>query len=308
MKCSPMLTKIGNKSDLSKKGYLFEPKVDGIRAICYKNKKIKLINRKNKDITYQYPEFNFIKQIHTKSCVLDGEIIVYDKKGKPNFNLLQKRQLEKPLLIKTRCKEYPATYVVFDILMKNGKSLVHLPLNERKKILDKTITDNNQIQKIYFTKNGKKLWKEIIKKGLEGVVAKDETSKYSCGTRSSIWLKIKDLKTIDCIILGFTQGKRIISSLALGVYAKGKLKYIGSVGTGFSFNFLKDLHKTLLKLKVKKPPVEYVGTKKINWVKPKLVCEIKYLEITKDDKLRTPVFLWMREDKKPKECTLETQK
>lgn len=308
MRYAPMLAKIGKISDLSKQDYMYEPKLDGTRAICYKNDTITLINRRGRDLTSVYPELVFIKNIDAKSCVLDGEIVIYDQKGIPNFNVLQKRdQLSNKLLIELRSEQYPATYVVFDILMKNGKSLVNLPLIERKKILADTVKDGRFIQKIFFSDNGKRLWKEVIKIKMEGVMAKLRSGKYFPGVRVSQWLKIKNLKTIDCIIVGFTQKKRIISALALGVYCKGKLTYIGKVGTGFTYDFLEDLHKKLVKLKAKKASVEYVGRENINWVKPELVCEVKYLELSKDNKLRAPSFIMLREDKIPKECILEDQ-
>jgi bifunctional non-homologous end joining protein LigD len=222
--------------------------------------------------------------------------------------LLQRRdRLGNKLLIQERSKTSPATYVVFDILMKNGKNLTNLPLNKRKKILDKTIINGNGLEKIFFVKDCKKLWKEITKRRLEGVVAKLEKSKYLSGIRNPAWIKIKHEKTIDCIIIGFTQGKRIISSLALGVYHKKKLIYIGKVGTGFGYTFLEDLYKQLKKIKIKKPPAFIAETKNIQWVKPQLVCEVKYLEITKDKKLRIPIFLRIRDDKKPRECTFKSQ-
>lgn len=304
----PMLAKIGSKEDLNKKGYIFEPKLDGTRAICYKNKEIKLINRRNRDITFRYPEFDFSKNINAKSCVLDGEIIIYDKNGNPNFNLLQSReQLDKKLLIELRSKEFPATYVVFDILYKNKKDLTNLPLIERKRILRNTIKESKYIQTIFYTLNGKDLWREVTKRKLEGVMAKNISSKYSAGERSADWLKIKFLKSIDCIIVGYTQERRIISALALAVYDKGKLIYIGRVGTGFTEEFLQNLLEQLRPLQIKNAPVKYLGKEKINWVKPELVCEVKFLEISKDNILRAPVFLRMRNDKPAKECTLREQ-
>jgi len=306
MKYAPMLAKVGDKKGLSKKGFIFEPKLDGTRALCYKNKELKFINRRNTNITHRYPEFKFAENINAKSCILDGEIIVYDKKGNPDFNLLQKReQLDKKLLIELRSGQYPATYVVFDILKKDGKDLTRLPLSKRKEILQKTVQDSKTTEKIFWTTNGKKLWKEITKRKLEGVMAKKKDSKYYAGKRTPAWLKIKFLKTIDCIIVGYTQEKRVISALALAIYDEGRLKYIGRVGTGFTTNFLQQLHDKLKKSKTKKVPVKYTGSKKIQWVKPEYVCEVRYLEISKDKKLRAPAFLRMRYDKPPKECVLQ---
>jgi len=291
-----MNARIGSIKDLNKPDdFIYEPKMDGIRALCHTNSDIKLISRNNINLTPKYPELDFRKNIKAKTCVLDGEIVAYNKKGNPEFNLLQ--------------LGHAAHYVVFDILSKDGKDLTHLPLSERKVILDKTVIDGSNIEKIFFTHDGKALWRIALKKKLEGVMAKEFSAQYYSGLRSSVWLKIKSFNTLDCIIIGYTSGKRIISSLALGIYDSQKnLKYIGKVGTGFSFEFLDKLYSKLTKLRVKKSPLEYeIKEKDINWVSPKLVCEVKYVEITRDVKLRSPVFLRLRTDKTPAECILSDQ-
>ncbi len=307
---TPMLCKLGDKEDISKKDFIFEPKLDGTRAICYyQNKKIKLINRRNNNITHRYPEFKFGKNINAKNCILDGEIIVYDKKGNPSFKLLQRRdQLSKSFLIDIRSHQFPATYIVFDILMKNSKDLKKLPLSERKKILANTIAPSKTIDDIPYTSNGKELWKKIKKRNLEGVIGKKQDSMYYPGKRTSDWIKIKFLKTIDCVIVGYTSEKRKISALAVAVYDKVKLRYIGRVGTGFTEKFLEELYEKLKPLETKKPSVSYPGKKNIIWVKPKIVCEVRYLEFSKDKVImRAPAFLRLRNDKKPKDCTLKEQ-
>ncbi|VVB74201.1 DNA ligase [Candidatus Tiddalikarchaeum anstoanum] len=302
----PMLAQLGVKEDLTKEGFIYEPKLDGTRAVCYFNdKKIKLINRRDRDITYRYPELIFDKNLSAKSCVLDGELVVFNEKGNPDFHLLQTReQVDKKDLIESRSKTRPATYVVFDIIEKDGKLLVNLPLVERKRILNDTVKDGAYIRKIVYTKEGVKLWKEVTKRKLEGVMAKIETSKYSVGVRADTWIKIKFLKTIDAIIVGYTSEKRVISALVIAAYENDKLRYIGRVGTGFTESFLKSLRTELDKLIIKNPPVTYSGNKNIVWVKPELICEVRYLELSKDKIMRAPAFLRMRTDKKLKECTL----
>lgn len=302
----PMLAKVGSKELFNKEGFIYEPKLDGTRAVCYYNNgKIKLINRRGRNITKRYPEFNFKKNIKADSCILDGEIVIYNDEGNPDFNLLQRREhIEKEIMIQLRSKQYPATYVVFDIIKLNNEDLTNKHLLKRKDILEKTVSDNDIIQKIFYTTRGESLWNVVRKRNIEGVIAKKKNSKYESDKRSSQWLKIKFLKTIDCIIIGYTQEKRIISALALGVYDKGKLRYVGRVGTGFTEKFLKELKEQLTKLEAKKPPVSYESSKDIKWVKPKLICEVKYLELTKDKQLRAPSFKSLRNDKPLKECIL----
>lgn len=304
----PMLCKLGSKADLALKDYIYEAKVDGTRAMVYVNKGLVLINRRNKDITYRYPEFNFRKAIKAKSAVLDGEIVCYNEKGLPDFNLLQRReQLEKAYLIEVRAEQIPATLVVFDILEKDGQSLTSLPLKERKKILEQTIIPNERLELMFYTRNGKKLWKKIVKFDIEGVVAKSLNSPYYQGMRTNAWIKIKNMKTIDCIIVGWTEEIRALSALLLACYSQGKLKYVGKVGTGFSEETINYLLPKLKQLETKKPQIKHAGMGKIHWVKPRLVAEVKYLQLTKDKILRVPVFLRLREDKPAKECVLEEQ-
>jgi DNA ligase D-like protein (predicted ligase) len=308
MKYQPMLCKLGDKKDLGKKNYIYEAKVDGTRAVLHANREIILINRRNRNITHRYPEFSFRKNIKAESAVLDGEIVCYNEKGLPDFNLLQRReQLEKRYLIEVRAEQIPATFIVFDILEKDGKKLISLPLKKRKQILRQTIKPGPRLELMVFTDNGKKLWKQARNLDMEGVVAKKLDSKYLLGKRTRDWIKIKNMKTIDCIIVGYTREIRQISAFALACYSNKKLKYVGRVGTGFTESFIKQLLPKLEKLKTGRQIVEYRGKHKIQWVKPELVAEIKYLQITKDKILRVPVFLRLRDDKPPKDCILEEQ-
>jgi bifunctional non-homologous end joining protein LigD len=296
MKLSVMNAKIGDQSLLNKAGYIYEPKLDGYRALCYVNKTITLISRNGKDITSNYPELTGMrKNIKAKSCILDGEIVAYDEQGNPSFSLLQRQRT--------------ANYIVFDILMKDGELLIDKPLIERKKILEDTVIDGNRIQKILYTNDGVALWHEIKKRHLEGIMAKETEGLYYPGRREKTWLKIKMTNTIDCIIVGYIQGTRIISSLALALYDESKkLRYIGTVGTGFKEQFLIHLFHALEMIKVSVPPVVNPPKNKfIQWVKPTLVGEIKYLEFTRSMILRAPVFLRLRTDKKPQECTFIDQ-
>ena len=297
MKYKAELCKIGSQDDLEREGYLYEPKLDGIRALCEVTPKtVQFFTRNGNDVTAQYPELNFRSRIKAKQCILDGEIVIYDAEGKPDFNLWQMRKQH----------EHKATYVVFDILSKDGKSLLKKPLYERKKILEETIQETKRLELIPFSLNGKKLWKIVSKLGLEGVIAKKIESVYKPDKRSTDWLKVKFADTADCVIVGYTQKKREVSSLALGMYKKGTLYYIGKVGTGFSTKDIETLHPKLETLETDEPPVANPGRlRTVQWVKPKLVAEIKYVELTKAEHLRAPVFLRLRPDKKPKECTFK---
>lgn len=307
MRYKPMLASVGIKEDLNRKGYLYEPKLDGTRAICYKNNKLDFINWRGRNISSRYPELTFLKNIDANNCVLDGEIIIYNEKGNPDFNLLQRReQISNKTKIALRSTEFPATYVIFDILSKNGKDLTQKSLRERKNILQKTVKESKRMQTIFYTKNGESLWKVIEQRKIEGVMAKTLSGLYEPGHRSASWLKIKFFKTIDCIILGYTKGRRIISSLSLGAYENDELIYIGKVGTGFTEKSMEILYKYLKK--IEKSDIKKIKAKalpaNVQMVKPKYVCEVKYLELSKDKKLRFPIFLRLRKDKSFRECIL----
>lgn len=194
---SPMLASAGNLTDLKKQDYLFEPKMDGVRGICYVNESIRIYSRNGRDITYQYPEFNWRKSVKAKECILDGEIVVYSTDSKPSSSLWKYRNaLSDPERILTESRLKPATYVVFDILMKNGKKLTSLTIEERKKILEKTIQQINGLEKMIYFEDGESLFTQIVVMGIEGVVAKAKGSKYRPGKRSQSWKKIKNIDYI----------------------------------------------------------------------------------------------------------------
>lgn len=300
-----MLSHLGKKDWLGKKNYIFELKLDGFRIILYKDKdKIELLNKKGTDKTQEYPELQKLaKFIKPKSCVLDGEVIIYDENGMPSFNLMQKRNLRTKFSI-----SQPVTYVAFDILEIDGKKLVDLPLFERKKILHDSIIEDKLIELPVETENGKALWKEVVKRRLEGVIAKKKDSLYHIGTRSWDWVKIKNLNTADVVIVGYTSDKRSVSSLAMALYRNGKLEYIGKVGTGFNEQMLYRLKEMFLKLESRKIPVANdPKDKDIRWLKPELVAEVEYLHVTHDNLFRAPAFKGLRDDKPVKECTWEEQ-
>lgn len=304
-KYAPMLAMNGTQEDLTRKDLIFEPKLDGYRVIVYVDTEVRLVSRNDIDMTDKFPEMEGIRDaIKAKSCVLDGELICYDKDGNPRFDLIQGRsQLGSSMIINIKAHDNPATIVVFDVLEYNGTSLVDTSLLERKKVLDKIIGKSDRIVTVPYTTDGKKMWKEIVKRDAEGVMAKELESHYYPGKRKDVWIKIKQYETADCVVIGYTQERRLISSLALGVYnKKGELVYVGNVGTGFTEAVQKELYKKLYPLHEN---IAIEGNTKlsgIKWVKPVVVVEVKYLEFTKDKKLRHVSFLRIRTDKKAEDC------
>lgn len=309
MKYKPMLAKIGTQKLLDDKKLIFEPKLDGYRALCQFNGACyKLYSRRGIDITDQFPELNIGDRIHAKNCILDGEIISYNKKGFPDFRFIEGRsELNNQDEIKEKVKNHPATYAVFDILTKDGKSLLKKPFVERRKILGKTVSPSKRVELLRSTHDGKKLFAYAKKHKLEGVMAKDPQGVYSPGKRTKAWQKVKLMKSVECVIVGYTQEKKLISSLALGLYDKNKkLIYVGRVGTGFSETKIKELYPKLLKNRaIKSATVDEPKIKGLIFVKPKLVAEVRYLEMTPTGSLRHVSYLHYRDDKKPQSCTMD---
>ncbi len=284
-----MLAASGTQAVLTSHEYFFEPKLDGYRALCRKKGgSLRFISRANRDITHEFPDLAFADQIKA-DCVLDGEIIIYDERGNPSFALLHSRLQH----------GRTPTYVAFDILELEGRDLHALPLSKRRLILAGVVEEGGRLQVMPSTQDGAKLWDIVTARHLEGVIAKKKESMYLRG-RSCQWLKIKCELTVDCIIVGYRTKTRHIASLALGLYDHGQLTYIGQVGTGFTEPFLEELARMFI------PSSNgVVLPKDVNHVVPNKVCEVRYLEYTRAHRLRAPVFVRMRNDKPPEECTID---
>lgn len=307
MKCiKPMLARLGTRADLEREGYVFEPKLDGIRATCtLDGGEQRLFNRSCRDVSARYPEFDFADAVEAERCVLDGEIVLYNKSGNPDFSALMKRHLGTGGI---RGPDRAIRFAAFDILRKDGADLTTRPLIERKEVLRSTIGAHPHLEYIVYTRASKKLWDFVEERSLEGVIAKRADSRYEEGRRSSNWLKVKAFDTIDAVIIGYTSDKRAVSSLAVAVYDHDELRFIGKVGTGMSAADIKALHEKLAPERTSTPPCECpAGYKDIQWVQPRYVAEIRYLEFGTQGMLRNPSFLRLRNDKTPEECRIETQ-
>ncbi len=307
----PMLARTGELSDLERDDFIWEPKLDGTRALVYKHAgKVRILNRRKRWIEFRYPELATLpERVLPESCILDGEIVVFDRSGKPDFRSLQERDhQEEPVRIELLSRLKPATLVVFDILVLNGEDLFEKPLLERKRLLQENVVEGEGLKICYYTREGKRLWEVALRMGLEGIMGKRDGSAYQPGIRSSDWVKLKAVKTMDCVILGYTpgEGKRSehFGALALGAYGGGELKFMGKVGTGFDEHILRELTRLLKARETTSSPVKSIPPYEVRWVRPELVCEVKYLEITPDLKLRAPSFRRLRFDKAPEECEL----
>ena len=292
--------------------WLFEIKWDGIRSICFiDNETVRLQSRTGISCERQYPELSVIaNQIAASQAVLDGEIAVLNEKGISTFALIQPRIANSdPNSIAHMARRTPVTLFVFDLLYLDGYDLRQVPLIERKRILQSILGPSPVLRySEHFVNNGEAMLEAARENGLEGIVAKCATSAYE-SKRSRDWLKMKVVSQQEFIICGFTEGERdYFSSLVLGLYEKGKLIYVGNVGTGFDNKTLETIYRKIEPLITSRAPFTYTGRfpGAVTWVRPEVVCEIKFGSWTEDAKLRAPVFIALRPDVDPKECVRET--
>lgn len=290
------------------KEWIYEIKYDGYRTLAYcEYGKTKLVSRNGIDFSKKFsPIASTLGDFsQTHSFVLDGETVVFDEEGRSNFSLLQKE-------IKKKGNAF--CFVVFDILALDGQDLRDEKLSKRKEILKKLIknTKNNVIFSDFVKKEGQKTFEVAKKLGLEGIVAKDINSPY-LGTRNLDWRKIKCRQSSEFVVGGFVTSdeNKDLSSILIGAYLGKKLKFVGKVGTGFDDLQRKELNKKFSQIASKKCPFENASVvdtnKKIVWIKPKIVVQIEYAEITPFGSLRQPSFLGLRVDKEPKDCVWEKQ-
>lgn len=301
----PMLARPA-EAPFSSEDWLFEVKWDGIRAISYVREGLSIRSRNQKELIDTFPELNELKDL-TRNTVMDGEIVVM-KDGRPDFQaLIQRKQNTRPGDIRYMSARFPATYVIFDILEKDGEELLEVPLIERKRILKDSVREGKfAVLSIFVENTGEAYYRAAMEKGIEGIMAKKKQSAYEPGKRSSNWLKMKREKTCDCVIFGYTEGEgdreSTFGSLVLGLYDDAVPVFIGKVGTGFSQEAREHLKSALDAYKVDTGVDE---DREITWLRPELVCEVGYQSITDDGKLRIPVFKRLREEKDPLECTID---
>jgi bifunctional non-homologous end joining protein LigD len=295
-KVRPMLATLIEKP-FHKPGWVNEEKYDGYRLIAYKDGDwVMLLSRNDKDRTGTFAEISeAIRKLPARSLVLDGEAVVFDRKGISRFQLLQ--QGGKNL-----------RFAVFDCLYVNGDDLRKEALKVRRRAMEGALTGQEKLfPSRRLAANGLVAFEQAKKRGLEGMVAKEEAGIYIEG-RSKKWLKCKVHQEEEFVIGGYTapEGQRAhFGALLLGAYDGAELRYVGKVGTGFSKSTLESLHAAFRGLVRERaafvdPPRE----RDVTYIEPKLVAQIAFQEWTADKKLRQPVFLGLRDDKKPTECRM----
>jgi len=304
----PMLAVSGQPFNSAE--WIFEPKIDGTRCLAEVSKRgVRLYNRRRLDITNRYPEITAALAQGASDCMLDGEIAVFSN-GRPSFAKLAERdhQSEK-MRIEYLARDLPASYIVFDILYAKEISVMALPLLERKRILHEELQESEAVTIAdSFPEKGVDYFQAALKMGIEGVVAKRQDSIYLPGTRNPDWIKIKKSLKLDLVIGGYIPGKGgrtpYFGGLLLGAYSHGQMHYVSRVGSGFTDKELEEIAAGFSPLD-HSPFCNAPPTPQVRWVKPSLVVQVSALEVTQDGHLRAPVFLRMRDDKEPLECTLD---
>lgn len=306
--------------------WLYELKFDGIRAIAIKDgKKVSLISRNGNKLDKRFPEIaGAVQSLDVRDCVMDGEVVALDEEGRSSFQLLQALEMEG--------RKAPLAFYVFDLLELSGKSLINLPVEDRKQLLAK-ICENVADPIRYsgaITGKVESLLAEVQRRGLEGLIGKQSGSKYEPGRRTGAWIKLKTVHEQEFVIGGYTPpagSRKHFGAVLVGYYESGKkkegdscLKFAGKVGTGFTEKSLSVLYKKFRTEKRDDCPFVDLPSKqggqwvqaitpsmmkKMHWVNPKFVAQIKFAEWTRDGKLRQPVFLALRDDKDPRQVVRE---
>ncbi|MDA0352294.1 MAG: ATP-dependent DNA ligase [Chloroflexi bacterium] len=296
--------------------WLFEPKIDGVRALAWiEDGRVTLRSRRENDMTAQYP--NLVASLahqpaHT--LLLDGEVAAMDDNGVPSFERLQQRlNLQNPVEVAQADRDTPVVFYVFDILHIDGVDLRRVPLEERRRILRRMLLPTPFVQFVdHFEVDGLTAYDAAMSLGLEGLVAKRRDSPYDAGKRSQRWRKVKARATADFVVGGYTRGENSRAStfgaLSLGYYDDdGNLQPVGGVGSGFTESLLKDVLARLKPLVIEEMPFATAPERAdvTTWVRPELVAEVEFSQITSETNLRAPVFLRLRDDKAPRDVHLD---
>lgn len=299
-------------------GWRTEIKFDGYRALAIlAGDKIDLWSRNEKSLTADYPEVvAALRTVRCTSAVFDGEIVALDEEGRSRFQLLQQRGVagERP----------PIHFYIFDLLQLDGKSWIDAPIEERRLVLEKLLGRRKDVIRLspVFEVEPAVVLEEARRQGLEGIVVKKPGSVYEPGRRSGTWLKHRLSNEQEFVIGGFTPpqgGRSHFGALLVGYYEKGKLQYAGKVGTGFNAALLASLHRKFMQRRIAASPFANlprgrsrwgVGMtaaimKTVGWIRPELVCQVRFSEWTEEGSLRQPVFLGLRDDKPAGEVVRE---
>ena len=302
--------------------WIYEIKFDGIRALAVKNgRKVSLRSRNRNELATRFPNIaKALLDLKLDECVLDGEIVALDKKGRSSFQLLQGLEMEGG--------EAPVLYYAFDLLQAEGRSFLNLPLDQRKGWLARFLRGSRDPIRTSadIGGNAHALLQDVKRLGLEGIVGKQRQSIYEPGRRSGAWIKLKCLNEQEFVIGGYTSpagSRKYFGAILVGYHEKAGdrgLRFAGKVGTGFNAETLASLYRQFQSKKRGGCPfldlprkqggawaqgLSPAEMKRCVWIDPVFVAQVKFAEWTRDGKLRQPVFLGLREDKKAQDVVRE---
>lgn len=283
--------------------YIYELKLDGVRCLAYLDSGgTELRNKRNIRVSRIYPELTNIHKQAKKKCILDGELIVMNQ-GKPDFEEIKRRALmSNKMRIELAAAKLPVSITVFDILYLDGTQTTNLPLMERKKLLEKTVKENESIAiSRYIEQQGVAFYQLAEQNDLEGIVAKRKDSKYYFDKRTKDWIKIKNFQDDDFVISGYIHKEEYVASIILSQYRGKSLVYKGHVTLGISSD---DFARISGHPKLNKAPLPDSAGRNEGavWLEPTLVCTVQFMDRSEGGFLRHPVFKGLRNDKDPKEC------
>ena len=287
--------------------WMFELKLDGIRSVAYLDKNTNEIkNKRNMRLSSILPELNGINKQVRQRCVLDGELFVM-KNGAPDFEEMQKRtMMSAPVKIKLASERLPVSFVAYDILYYKDKEVMGLPLIERKNLLDEVVKESGRIAvSRYIEQEGKALFALTKEQKLEGIVGKRKTSLYYPGKETKDWVKIKNMLDDDFVVCGYIYKENNMVSVVLGQYDKKRLVYKGHVTFGVRGDNFKQIKAVE---EIQQPPFDEPipsGNEEAHWLKPALVCTVKFMNYTASGQMRQPVLKGLRDDKLPEECIVK---
>jgi DNA ligase D-like protein (predicted ligase) len=296
-------------ADLSEKvpstgDWLYEVKWDGIRAmIALDEGVVRIRSRNQNDLTAAFPELASAEAFRANNGLFDCEIVCLDAAGRPLFKDVINRMRQKTESAVARAKsKHPAVCYVFDCLYLDGRPLINETLERRREWMADAIKKDSSYRVSQVVNDGEALFDAAREAGLEGIMAKKRASMYTPGRRNDAWLKVKTRRTMDCLIVGYTQGKgdraATFGALHLAERRGDEWKYLGKVGTGFDDRTLDAVGAEVKALREAKRPFK---EKPIDdaisiWVEPTLWCEVQYASLTPNGTLREPVFVRLRPD------------
>ena len=303
----------------SSPGWLFEPKLDGFRALAFlQDGNVRLVSRTGKDMTKNFRGVaDDLSVLPHREMILDGEIVALGEDGLPDFVLLQNNagMYKVPGAENASAKSAPIAYYPFDILYLDGRDLRQAPLHQRKHALRLAVSPSERIRSVEFVEGeGEAFFRVAEQLGLEGIVAKRRDSRYNAGERSRDWLKIKQVLAQEFVIAGYTTGEgersETFGAIVLGYYDGGTFTYAGRAGSGFTQQTLRSTLSALEPLQTDACPFSAMPADleslQVTWVQPERVAQVKFSQWTGENVLRAPVFLGLRDDVQPRAVVRET--